>query len=224
MSRRVTLTLLVLLPLVVEWLLPIGGIDLPGIDRAIPAEPIALILGVVLALVVRAWRRVSNGYPTQPTLAVVEKHETAFREIGNADSIAASTQQLFWERESWIYRSVEQIEFAGRKMVRRRISIDFEVPAHAIELNFGEGDAKKVVRVVPLSLLRSWPPVLNFDLEDQDESPLSPVSRTTTNAIDERVLKLLARSALPKRARPSTRRSRTSSTERARRPTPALGS
>ena len=196
MRRRLLLAVIVVLPLLVERRWSVQPLEVPVIDVAIPAELLALMLGLALGAAARSWWRVTGGYPSEPVLDVVEKHESAFREIGNAESIASATHQLFWERERWIYRRVEQIEFVERTMVRRRISIDFEVPAHALELEYGEGEDKKVVRFVPLSLLRSWPPVLNFDLQDQDGKPLSLVSRATTNAIDERVLKLLAESAM----------------------------
>jgi hypothetical protein len=121
-----------------------------------------------------------------------DREERAFFEIGNVALLAEEVGPLFWEKETWIQRRVEQIRFVDRTMVRRQISIDFRVPA--------QGLSNDGVTYLPISVLRSWPPVLNFSLRDADGRPMSLLSKKATNTLDERVLMGLAEHAMDARA------------------------
>ena len=140
----------------------------------------------------------------------------AVGEIGEPGEIARRSLPLLWDRATWIIRRVEHIAFIDRTMTRRRVSVDFRVPADVLELRFGEsgalgeaelelmatgtsaeviGDAVRT-RYVPVTVLRSWPPVLNLDLRDGDGHPLPLLSKATTNALDGHLLLALAEHAL----------------------------
>ena len=99
-------------------------------------------------------------------------------------------------------------------MVRRHVSVDFRVPNSLLEFSFTvdqlddeelelvaaghplDGvDPNASARYVPVSVLRGWPPVLNLDLRDSEGNPLPLLSKTTTNALDGRLLIALARHA-----------------------------
>jgi hypothetical protein len=116
--------------------------------------------------------------------------EQAFLEFGGAESVAEKAADLFWDRERWVHRRVEQIAFLDTHVVRRRISIDLEIPVAG-----GEG-APSDGKWLPLSVLRNWPPVLSFDLRDETGRTLPLVSKVSTNLLDEQILMGVARQAL----------------------------
>jgi hypothetical protein len=125
----------------------------------------------------------------------------AFIELGSVNVLADQVAPLFWDKETWIERRVERIRFVDHTMVHRHISIDFRVPA--------QGLARGGVTYLPISVLRSWPPVLNFSLRDAAGQPLSLLSKQATNVLDERVLIDVAERAMGARAeeiRPYLRR------------------
>jgi hypothetical protein len=126
-----------------------------------------------------------------------ERTIAAFFEIGNPTTVAEQAVRLFWEKETWIYRRVERIMFLDRTLVRRRISVDFEIPQAVLEVRMAgaKDEDPRVERYLPVSVLRSWPPVLNFDLRDADDKPIPLLSRRTTNALDEEVLRQVAEHA-----------------------------
>jgi hypothetical protein len=115
-----------------------------------------------------------------------------FREIGNVTDLSEQLAYLFWDRERWVNRRVEQIEFTDQTLVRRRISIDFAIPESLGE----EADE----RWLPLSVLRDWPPVLGLDLRTDDGKPIPLVSKVATNDLDRGVLGNLAAAALGEEA------------------------
>jgi hypothetical protein len=117
--------------------------------------------------------------------------EGAFVEVGNAEALAKLVERLFWEKEAWIFRRVEKITFEDRTTVRRHISLDFEVP----DVHLASGDSHEK-SYVPVSVLRSWPPVHNFDLRDGSGAILPLLSRKTTNALDLTVLRRVAQWAM----------------------------
>jgi hypothetical protein len=62
----------------------------------------------------------------------------------------------------WVHRRVEQVEFIDDRSVRRRVSVDFELPENepSRQINWTPMD------LVPLALLRKQP-LVGFDLHDE---------------------------------------------------------
>lgn len=116
--------------------------------------------------------------------------EQAFLEVGGAENVADKAADLFWDRERWVHRRVEQVAFLDTHVVRRRISIDLEIPVAG-----GEGSPSGG-KWLPLSVLRNWPPVLSFDLRDETGKTLPLVSKVSTNLLDEQILIGVAKQAL----------------------------
>ncbi|HEX8122930.1 MAG TPA: hypothetical protein VF549_16890 [Solirubrobacteraceae bacterium] len=170
------------------------------------------VLFVLLGLAVGfAWHRVSRGYPDLSGVSAGEPPPQIEFEVGDPDVIVDSVQELILDRERWIHRRVEHLEFVDETIARRRISIDFGIPPHAILTTIEQlaaitstmavataADAApdEEVRLVPLTVLAGWPPVLNLDIRDASGQPLSLLSKVTTNAIDLRILFAFARSVL----------------------------
>src|SRR4051794_5471805 len=68
-------------------------------------------------------RAVASGPDRGAGEEAFEAEARAFREVGNVDTLGTEVAPLFWERELWIKRRVEQISIADRSTVRRRISV-----------------------------------------------------------------------------------------------------
>jgi hypothetical protein len=72
-----------------------------------------------------------------------------------------------------------------RRLLRRRVSIDFTVPARASSrwdrLQRGRS-------FVPVSAIGKWPPLLNFDLRDHAGSPMPLLTAAENAAVDEAAL------------------------------------
>ncbi len=87
-------------------------------------------------------------------------------EIGRRSALTHSL------RRRWLYRRVESIEFLGSSAVRRRVSVDLELPKHLPSLEEQErGEEDR--RLVPVSVLPKWPPLMEFDLLGADDHPAS---------------------------------------------------
>jgi hypothetical protein len=146
-----------------------------------------LIWGIAFVLISGFAIAQEKSVLTEPHEETVENQ--AFLEIGGAALVASEASELFWGPERWVHRRVEQISFVDPNVVRRRISVDLEIPG-ADEA--GEATSKWL----PLSVLRNWPPVLSFDLHDEEGRTLPLVSKLSTNLLDERVLLGAAEQAL----------------------------
>jgi len=167
----------------------------------------SVVAASLLAILAR-WRRTGQRADARSqTLAEPPARlGSTFLELGNIEALAQQVNWLLSERERWVYRRVEQIEFLDRHMVRRRISIDFEVPCNPVSVAIkpqpttsGEerDQAELVARnYVPISVLRNWPPVLNFDLYADGGKPLPLLSKSATNDLDVKVLAALLGSAI----------------------------
>lgn len=83
--------------------------------------------------------------------------------------------------EDWLFRRVEAIEFVDRRSVRRRVSVDFELPRKLPGL--GKRAARKTV-LVPIAVLQKWPPLMDFHLLDQANQSVSRYLRTTNKELD----------------------------------------
>lgn len=121
---------------------------------------------------------------------------STFVEAGNPSNIADEISRLLWDSESWIFRRVEKIEFLNASLARRHISVDFAVPTIGLRDNYDDGE-----QYVPISILRSWPPVHRFDLRDEAGRPLPLLSRKTTQTLDAELLLGLAHEIFGSRAR-----------------------
>jgi len=98
----------------------------------------------------------------------------------------AACGELLLPGEDWIRRRVERISFVDRRLVRRHVSIDFSVPKTA------EWRLDKRERLIPISMIAKWPPLLNFDLRDGEKA--LPLLTTTENAcMDEAALLSIAK-------------------------------
>ena len=148
-------------------ILAVGGISLLAAN------------GVILF---RAWRPAVEDRP-EPELDTVEA--VAFREVGSVEDLAAAAGPLFWDQATYVHRRVEHVEFLDRTIVRRKISIDFVVPEQL-------DDRQVDLEFLPLTVLRNWPPVHRFDLRDAAGTALPLLSKTTTNQLDEQVLRGVA--------------------------------
>lgn len=89
--------------------------------------------------------------------------------------------RAFARNGKWLFRRVEAIEFIDRRSVRRRVSIDFEVPKKLPDL--GERAAKDTV-LVPVAVLQKWPLPMDFHLLDQANHSISRYLRTTSKQLD----------------------------------------
>ncbi len=94
--------------------------------------------------------------------------------IGRASALA------YIQRDLWVSRRVETIEFVGRSAIRRRVSIDFEVPT---DLPYVGAHGSPNAHVVPVSVYPKWPPPRDFDLSCNGAS-VSLFRRITNNAVD----------------------------------------
>jgi hypothetical protein len=95
--------------------------------------------------------------------------------------IGKQSAPAYARRRDWLFRRVESIEFLGRRSVRRRVSIDFEVPAG---LPYPATRAEKDARLVPISVFQKWPPLMGFDITGQDGHPASLYMRATNMQLD----------------------------------------
>jgi hypothetical protein len=95
--------------------------------------------------------------------------------------VGRSTVTAFAERRQWLYRRVERLEFTGARSVRRYVSVDFEVPSDLPVL--WERAAPGAV-MIPISVFRKWPPLMDFDLCDPRGHPASLYVRDTNKALD----------------------------------------
>jgi hypothetical protein len=95
--------------------------------------------------------------------------------------IGKSTAPVFEQREDWLFRRVESIEFLGRKSVRRSVSVDFEIPKHLPDL---KERAAPETKLIPISVFQKWPPLMGFDLIDPQGHSASLYRRTTNKELD----------------------------------------
>src|SRR5213080_505470 len=73
----------------------------------------------------------------------------------------------------WIHRRVDSLAITEQLMIRWRISIDFTIPDAR---PFETSDGRKLY-YLPVSILAKWPPVMRFDLRDEDDRPLPLLTR-----------------------------------------------
>src|SRR5205823_6557559 len=93
---------------------------------------------------------------------------------------------LLEREERWIHRRVESMTLGPDLLVRRRLSIDFTVPADLHEIRVGGGN--EILSYLPLSVLRKWPPLWNLDIEDEWRRPLPLLTSIENGIVDAAAL------------------------------------
>jgi hypothetical protein len=106
---------------------------------------------------------------------VIPQLDPDWREIGRSSTAA------YLARRSWLSRRVESIELVDRAAVRRRVSVDFEMPKGLPRL---DGRAAERGRLVTVSTTPKWPPLAGFNLTGADGAPASMYLRDTNKALD----------------------------------------
>ncbi|MHB8243115.1 MAG: hypothetical protein ACYDHN_14140 [Solirubrobacteraceae bacterium] len=95
--------------------------------------------------------------------------------VGRASGVAYATHPL------WLFRRVETIDFVGSGSVKRRVSIDFEVPESLPSL---KENAVAGMKLVPISVYPKWPPLMGFDFIGSDGRPTALYRRITNRQLD----------------------------------------
>lgn len=228
--------------------MPDFGLDLPleSLDVLLSRGVLLAAVGALLLVLAIGWltyRHQSGKFGALTAVDIDEGTADVFTELADAEQIVSAAGELFHDPERWIHRRVERIEFTGEKVIRRRVSIDFHIPANAVLMPTGAlaaahasiagtagaasadlaqtpaelaadtepaqtavevedggdrsagGDAgARKYRLIPISLLRGWPPVLKFDLRDHQGAALTLFSKSTSSYLDLSLLRKLARS------------------------------
>src|SRR3712207_1830305 len=89
-----------------------------GFGRVATVIGCAALVGALAASVAVVVRRALRDTADEEEAHAIEAESRAFREVGNVDTIGAGVASLFWERELWIKRRVEQIAIADRSMAQ----------------------------------------------------------------------------------------------------------
>jgi hypothetical protein len=86
----------------------------------------------------------------------------------------AATVATLLNEPGWVFRRVEQVEFLGKKRLRRRVSVDFTMPDLPTPDHYPDG---YLIPIVPLALLRK--DVLRaFDVRDEAGRPIPVLTRS----------------------------------------------
>jgi hypothetical protein len=99
--------------------------------------------------------------------------------------IGSQSAAVYLEQEDWLYRRVESIEWVTRDTLRRRVSVDFEIPKG---LPYLGSRAKPGAKLVPVSTLQKWPPLGDFSLIGPDGMSMSLYLSDTNKALDTGLL------------------------------------
>jgi hypothetical protein len=81
------------------------------------------------------------------------------------------------------------MSFTDRLMVRVWTSVDFTIPSDARP--FGTTDQGDDVFYLPITILAKWPPVMRFDLRDEDDRPIPLLTSRKNREVDAAVLQAL---------------------------------
>ncbi len=95
--------------------------------------------------------------------------------IGRRSAYAYAAHKL------WLFRRVETMEFVGNGSVKRRISVDFEMPGGLPKL---KRHAAEGTKLVPIAVYPKWPPLMGFDFVGPQSRPISLLRRTTNKQLD----------------------------------------
>lgn len=92
----------------------------------------------------------------------------------------------------WVNRRVETFELLGAGWARRRVSLDFQLPAELLGLKLEEE-----LDAVPLTLMHKEP-LLSFDIRDEEGRPLPVASAARGVALGQAMLLAVAEELLDK--------------------------
>lgn len=90
----------------------------------------------------------------------------------------------------WLHRRVERITYTDRLIFQRRVSVDFTIPERLPP--FATRPDSRSVYFVPIALVRKWPPVMQWDLRDEHDTPLPLLTSGKNRRVDGEALVGLA--------------------------------
>ncbi|HST34446.1 MAG TPA: hypothetical protein VLJ80_13120 [Solirubrobacteraceae bacterium] len=111
--------------------------------------------------------------------------------------IGRRTAAAYASHEEWLFRRVETIELIDVSLVKRSISVDFEMPRGLPKLR---GRAAPETKLVPISVYYKWPPLMDFSFVGPEGHPTSLYKRATNKKLDFGLLLGMAEKALSGRA------------------------
>jgi hypothetical protein len=94
----------------------------------------------------------------------------------------------FIDIADWVVRRVEGIRFVDDRTVRRRVSVDYTVPADGVVLR---GHSGPDVRVLPLAMMRRKS-MVSFDFRDHDDRPMPLLGLRENQALTLSVIRAWA--------------------------------
>lgn len=109
------------------------------------------------------------------------------------ERVGQSAAVVLRREATWIHRRVETLDFPlpDTPTVRRRISIDFSIPADLEPID--PGTSQRPSRFyVPLSILRKWPPLDRLDLFGEDGRSIPFLTGLQNRELDAIVLAQMA--------------------------------
>ena len=122
--------------------------------------------------------------PTDPGVDVLERalgcHECGLRLLA-----------LVVSSPAWVTRRVEAVSFRDHRTVRRRVSIDFAVPASAPQFVVND----TWYRLLPLTIMRRKS-LVNFDLRDETDASVSLLGLRQNQAVTLALVEALANAVL----------------------------
>jgi hypothetical protein len=96
--------------------------------------------------------------------------------------IGRESAEAYSRHEEWLFRRVETIEFGNRRLVKRNISVDFEMPRCGLP-SMGDRSTPGTM-LVPVSVLHKWPPLIGFQLTGPENHPLSLYREATRRQLN----------------------------------------
>jgi len=113
------------------------------------------------------------------------------RDASHSRDAVQAVLALIMYPSQWIHRRIETVTFVDDSTVRRRVSLDFTVPACAPVLDTGAA----APRLLPVASFEKAS-LMNFDLHDEQASSLFLLSASQNAAVSLQVLLHLARGHL----------------------------
>jgi hypothetical protein len=112
---------------------------------------------------------------------------------GDEDLVEIARKSSFALRDTarWLHRRVERICHTERLMIRRKVSVDFSIPTVPEPLTpFHQSENETIPNVyfVPVALLRKWPPLMEFDLRDENGRPIPLLTTRKNREVDAAAL------------------------------------
>jgi hypothetical protein len=144
---------------------------------------------VVIALLVYAVvQRRRRGAPPEPSEPVVEAHEP--EPIDERQYAAGALIYNLLVFPDWVSRRVETFELLGSGWTRRRVSLDFALPAELRGFKVTD-----VLDAIPVTLMKKGS-LLAFDIWDEDARPLPVASTAQGVALGQAALLAVAEGLL----------------------------